>query len=207
LRKLYGLDEQTVYLSPAPLYHAAPLRFCMGVNRVGGTVIVMEKFDPETALRLIETHRVTTSQWVPTHFVRMLKLSEGTRSKYDLAPMRHPRRRALSNRNEATDDRMVGASPEGILRRDRIQRHVLHQVRGMVEETGVGGQGHLWRSQDLRRSGRGASDRRRRNHLFRERLGLRLSQRSRERRSNRATNTAGRRSATSGDSTKTAISI
>jgi long-chain acyl-CoA synthetase len=87
LRKLYGLDEQTVYLSPAPLYHAAPLRFCMGVTRVGGTVIVMEKFDPETALRLIETHRVTTSQWVPTHFVRMLKLSEGTRSKYDLSSL------------------------------------------------------------------------------------------------------------------------
>ena len=56
VRDLYGLDEQTVYLSPAPLYHAAPLRFCMTVNRVGGTVIVMEKFDPETALRLIETH-------------------------------------------------------------------------------------------------------------------------------------------------------
>jgi long-chain acyl-CoA synthetase len=87
-RKLYGLDEQTVYLSPAPLYHAAPLRFCMGVNRVGGTVIVMEKFDPETALRLIETHRVTASQWVPTHFVRMLKLSEETRSKYDLSSLK-----------------------------------------------------------------------------------------------------------------------
>jgi long-chain acyl-CoA synthetase len=86
--KLYGLEEQTVYLSPAPLYHAAPLRFCMGVNRVGGTVIVMEKFDPETALRLIETDRVTASQWVPNHFVRMLELSEGTRSKYDLSSLK-----------------------------------------------------------------------------------------------------------------------
>jgi long-chain acyl-CoA synthetase len=85
---LYGLDEQTVYLSPAPFYHAAPLRFGMGVNRTGGMVIVMEKFDPETALRLIETHRVTASQWVPTHFVRMLELSEGTRSKYDLSSLK-----------------------------------------------------------------------------------------------------------------------
>jgi long-chain acyl-CoA synthetase len=88
VRGLYGLDEQTFYLSPAPLYHAAPLRFCMSVNRMGGTVIVMEKFDPETALRLIETHRVTASQWVPTHFVRMLKLSEETRSKYDLSSLK-----------------------------------------------------------------------------------------------------------------------
>lgn len=86
-RKLYGLDERTVYLSPAPLYHAAPLRFCMRVNALGGTVIVMEKFDPEAALRLIEAHRVTTSQWVPTHFVRLLKLPQETRSKYDLSSL------------------------------------------------------------------------------------------------------------------------
>ena len=63
-----------VYLNPAPLYHAAPLRVTLAVQSLGGTVVVMERFDPEQALRLIERERVTHSQWVPTMFVRMLKL-------------------------------------------------------------------------------------------------------------------------------------
>ena len=84
---LFGFNENTVYLSPAPLYHAAPLRWCMTTHRVGGTVIVMEKFDPEFALQLIEKYKVTASQWVPTHFVRMLKLPEDVRRKYDLSTL------------------------------------------------------------------------------------------------------------------------
>ena len=80
---LFGFTKDTVYLSPAPLYHAAPLRWCMTTMRLGGTVIVMEKFDPERALALIEKYKVTASQWVPTHFVRMLKLPEDVRAKYD----------------------------------------------------------------------------------------------------------------------------
>ena len=59
----------------------------MAVHAVGGTVVVMEKFDVEDALRQIERHKITTAQWVPTHFVRMLKLPEETRSKYDLSSM------------------------------------------------------------------------------------------------------------------------
>ena len=85
---LYGMDEHTVYLSPAPLYHAAPLRFCMSVLRLGGTCIVMEKFDPRLALELIERHRVTHSQWVPTMFIRMLKLPEEERARFDLSSQR-----------------------------------------------------------------------------------------------------------------------
>ncbi len=85
---LYGFDGSTTYLSPAPLYHAAPLRYCMAVQRLGGTVIVMEKFDPEDALRLIEWHKVTHSQWVPTMFVRMLKLPEEVRKQYDVSSLR-----------------------------------------------------------------------------------------------------------------------
>ncbi|MFW6027171.1 MAG: acyl-CoA synthetase [bacterium] len=85
LSLLYGFDGNTVYLSPAPLYHAAPLRYNMAVQRLGGTCIVMEKFDPEEALRLIEKYRVTHSQWVPTMFVRMLKLPGEVRSRYDLS--------------------------------------------------------------------------------------------------------------------------
>jgi len=79
----YGMDPDTIYLSPAPLYHAAPLGWSMNVQRLGGTVVMMEKFDPEDCLRLIEKHRVTHVQFVPTHFVRMLKLPEAVRAKYD----------------------------------------------------------------------------------------------------------------------------
>jgi len=82
-REGYGMDGETVYLSPAPLYHAAPLGWSMNVQRLGGTVILMEKFDAEDCLRLIEKHRITHVQFVPTHFVRMLKLPEEVRAKYD----------------------------------------------------------------------------------------------------------------------------
>ena len=78
-------DGSMVYLSPAPLYHAAPIGWCSTVHRLGGTVVVMEKFDPEAALAAIERYRITDSQWVPTHFVRMLKLPEDVRTRYDLS--------------------------------------------------------------------------------------------------------------------------
>ncbi|HEY7852404.1 MAG TPA: acyl-CoA synthetase [Caulobacteraceae bacterium] len=80
---MYGWDFDSIYLSPAPLYHAAPLGWSMAVLALGGTVILMERFDPEAALAYIEQYRVTTAQWVPTHFVRMLKLPPETRAKYD----------------------------------------------------------------------------------------------------------------------------
>ena len=82
---LYGLDENSMYLSPAPLYHAAPLRFCMAILRMGATVVSMQKFDAEEALGLIERHQITHSQWVPTMFVRMFKLDETTGAKFDLS--------------------------------------------------------------------------------------------------------------------------
>src|SRR5512143_2353588 len=86
--RLYGLGADTVYLSPAPLYHAAPLHFCMATLRMGGTVVVMERFDPEAALALIERYRVTHSQWVPTMFIRLLKLPEPVRRRHDLSSHR-----------------------------------------------------------------------------------------------------------------------
>lgn len=86
---LYGFAEDSIYLCPAPLYHAAPLRFCGVVNSVGGTVILMDHFDAEESLRLIEQYRVTHSQWVPTMFVRMLKLPDETRARYDLSSLTH----------------------------------------------------------------------------------------------------------------------
>ena len=85
---MFGFPPNGTYLSPAPLYHAAPLRWCMGYQRIGGTVVVMEKFDPEHALQLIETYKIDCGQFAPTHFVRMLKLPPEVRTRYDLSSMK-----------------------------------------------------------------------------------------------------------------------
>ena len=85
---LYGFNSDVTYLSPAPFYHAAPLRYCMAAMKVGATVIAMEHFDAEDALKLIEKHKITHSQWVPTMFVRMLKLPEEVRTKYDVSSLK-----------------------------------------------------------------------------------------------------------------------
>lgn len=87
-RKAYGVDPETRYLSPAPLYHAAPLRFTMTVMRLGGTVVVMEHFDAEQYLELVQKYRITHSQLVPTMFVRMLKLPPEVRTSYDVSSLR-----------------------------------------------------------------------------------------------------------------------
>jgi acyl-CoA synthetase (AMP-forming)/AMP-acid ligase II len=87
LSGLFGMDGDTVYLSPAPLYHSAPLRFTMGVHRLGGTTVVMDRFDPETFLQLVERYRVTHAQVVPTMFVRMLKLPADVRSRHDVSSL------------------------------------------------------------------------------------------------------------------------
>jgi long-chain acyl-CoA synthetase len=84
---LYGFDPDTVYLSPAPLYHAAPLAFSMAVQRCGGTVVAMERFDPLPFLAAIERYRITHVQLVPTHFVRLLKLPEVERRRFDLSSL------------------------------------------------------------------------------------------------------------------------
>lgn len=84
-RALYGMDQDMVYLSTSPLYHAAPLRWAMTVHRIGGKVVVMPKFDAENALELIQKHRITHGTWVPTHFVRLLKLPDEVRARYDLS--------------------------------------------------------------------------------------------------------------------------
>ena len=87
-QSLFGFHKDCTYLSPAPLYHAAPLRLCMSVHRMGGTIVQMERFNPEEALALIEKHRIDVGQFVPTHFVRMLKLPPEVRSKYDISSIR-----------------------------------------------------------------------------------------------------------------------
>lgn len=88
LGALYGADATSIYLSPAPLYHAAPLGFTMGCLRQGIQVVVMEHFEEELALRYIDDYQITHSQWVPTMFVRMLKLPEAVRARYSLASLK-----------------------------------------------------------------------------------------------------------------------
>ena len=85
---MFGWNADTVYLNPSPLYHAAPLRFGGMIHSVGGTVVILPRFDAEPALRAIERYKITHSQWVPTMFVRMLKLPAETRSRYDLSSHR-----------------------------------------------------------------------------------------------------------------------
>jgi long-chain acyl-CoA synthetase len=87
-RALYEMDDRTIYLSPAPLYHAAPLRFNMSVMKLGGTSVIMEHFDAEEFLRLVPKHKVTHSQLVPTMFVRFLKLPDEVRLKHDMSSLR-----------------------------------------------------------------------------------------------------------------------
>ena len=88
IRELSGNpNEGDLMYSPAPLYHAAPLRFCMGMHRVGGGCVIPRKFDAENSLALIDTHRISHSLWVPTMFVRMLRLPEQTRQRYDVSSL------------------------------------------------------------------------------------------------------------------------
>jgi acyl-CoA synthetase (AMP-forming)/AMP-acid ligase II len=87
-RKRFEMGVDTVYLSTAPLYHGVPLRFTLYVISLGGTAVIMPRFDAEEALRLIERYRVTHSQWVPTMFSRLMALPGEARARYDLSSHR-----------------------------------------------------------------------------------------------------------------------
>src|SRR5580700_8979101 len=87
-RLAFGFNEDTIYLSPGPIYHAAPLRFCGAVQALGGTVVMMKRFDAEQALQAISDHRATHAQFVPTMFVRMLQLPREVRDRYDVSSLR-----------------------------------------------------------------------------------------------------------------------
>jgi long-chain acyl-CoA synthetase len=88
LSNIFGVTSDSVYLSPAPTYHSAPLGFCVGVTALGGTVVMMEKFDALGALRAIEQYKVTCGQFVPTMFSRMLKLPQADRTRFDISSLR-----------------------------------------------------------------------------------------------------------------------
>ena len=119
------VDEGTdLSLACASLPRGALCRRLMERSASAGRSIVMERFDPEHFLALIEKHRVTHTQLVPTMFSRMLKLPEDTRRAYDLSSLegRAPRRRALSGAGQTDDDRLVGTDHPRILRGDRRAR-------------------------------------------------------------------------------------
>jgi long-chain acyl-CoA synthetase len=85
----YDPDGGDVHLCTGPLYHAAPLAFSLGVPLAwGATVVVMDRFDAERALALVESARVTHTHMVPTMFHRLLSLPDETRDRYDLSSLR-----------------------------------------------------------------------------------------------------------------------
>jgi long-chain acyl-CoA synthetase len=85
---LFGISGEDRYLCPAPLYHAAPIAFTGNHLRIGASVVILPRFDAELALRCIQDQRVTSSQWVPTHFKRLLQLPEEVRARYDISSLR-----------------------------------------------------------------------------------------------------------------------
>jgi long-chain acyl-CoA synthetase len=122
------------YLSPAPLYHAAPVVSCSLVHRAGGTVVVLERWDAKGCLAAIERYRCTHAQFVPTMFVRLLKLPENVRRRYDLSSLRRVTHAAAPwpRRREAGDDRLVGPDPVGVLLRLGEHRHDDHRAGGVA---------------------------------------------------------------------------
>jgi long-chain acyl-CoA synthetase len=88
LSEVFGFDEDTVLCAPAPLYHSAPLRFAMTVHRVGGTAVIVERFDAARLLETIERHRVTHLKLVPTMFQRLLALPDEVRERADVTSLR-----------------------------------------------------------------------------------------------------------------------
>src|SRR5260370_2748480 len=86
---IYGLAPAARALLPGPLYHSAPNSFGLRSGRLGGALVLMPRFDPEEFLRLIEVERIDTIFMVPTMFIRLMKLPEQTRQKYDMSSLRH----------------------------------------------------------------------------------------------------------------------
>ncbi|KUH83113.1 MULTISPECIES: acyl-CoA synthetase [unclassified Mycobacterium] len=88
LQHAFGMGAEDVYLSPAPIYHAAPLKWSAAVQAIGGTVVMLDRFDAEATLAAIENFGVTSTQMVPTMYIRMLQLPDSVRAKYDVSSLR-----------------------------------------------------------------------------------------------------------------------
>ena len=178
VQQLYGFGPEMVYLSPAPLYHAAPLRFNLAVQRLGGTCVIMEHFDAAEFLRLIAEHRVTHTQVVPTMFIRMLKLPEAERMRHDVSSLRIAIHAAAPCPIPVKEAMIAwwGPTHRRVLRGHRGQRLLRHPLGRVARAQG------LRRARDPRHDphpGRrrpGAAPRRARDDLLRGRRRLRVPQ-------------------------------
>lgn len=86
--RTFGFNGSDCYLCPAPLYHAAPIRSCTAMQQLGATVVVLEKFDAETVLKVIDQYQVSVCQFVPTHFKRLLSLPQAERGRHSVSSLR-----------------------------------------------------------------------------------------------------------------------
>ena len=128
-----GITGDSVYLSPAPLYHTAPSFWSMAVQSLGGACVVMEKFDPEGALDCIQRHRITHGQFVPAMFVRMLKLPERVRNSYDISSLQRVVHAAAPCPVDIKKQMVQwwGTHRRRVLRFLRSRRRVVHPCRGL----------------------------------------------------------------------------
>ena len=139
IMQMFRFREGMMYLSPAPIYHSAPQASVSAALRLGATSVIMERFDPEQYLDLVERHRITHSQVVPTMFSRMLKLPDGRARR--ATTCRRSRRSSTPRRPcpvpvKQDDDRVVRPEDHRVLRRHRGQRlHVL-RLRGVAGPPG-----------------------------------------------------------------------
>jgi acyl-CoA synthetase (AMP-forming)/AMP-acid ligase II len=88
MQALGMIHEAHAHLVAGPLYHSAPGSFALFAAVLGGTVVVMPKFDPERALHLIQEHRITSTFMAPTLIKRIVDLPESVRARYDVSSMR-----------------------------------------------------------------------------------------------------------------------
>ena len=204
-----GMNADSIYLSPAPLYHAAPLRFNMMAITLGGTSIIMESLRrrgiPEAG-REVQDHPVAAgADHVRAHAETARRRAQALRRL--LAEGRDPRRGALPDRRQGEDDRMVGTDPDRVLRRLRRQRRHGVDLAAMARSSRHRRPRRGRQDQDSGRERRGSAGGPDRHGLFRRRACLHLSQRSREDEARLQRTRAGRRSATSAISTTKAFSI
>src|SRR5215831_10563170 len=134
---LFGLApfDGHVHLCGSPLYHTAVLNFAAISVQLGHPVVLMDGWDPEEALRLIERHRVTHTHAVPTQFRRLLALPDAARGD--------PQRGAVPAGDQAADDRLAGAGHRRVLRGDRGRRDA-HHVGAVAAQAGVGRPALAW---------------------------------------------------------------
>ena len=205
---LFGFTSDVVYLSPAPLYHAAPAGWTIGVQRLGGTAVVMERFDPLELLAAIERHRITHTQLVPTHMIRLLKLTDEERSRYDLSSLQmviHAAAPCPVEVKQATLD-WLGPIVHEFYSGSEGAGFTLHRPGGLARPPRLGRQVDDRRHPHPRRRRQRAPRRRGGRGVVRDQPHLRVPQATPRRRRRCGTRAGGAGSATSAGSTRRATS-